>query len=116
MKKRAPKEMITDRFDQALVYASRLHRDQWRKGTQIPYVSHLLSVAALVIEHGGDEDQAIAALLHDAVEDQGGAPILDEIREQFGDRVAKIVNECTDAWEEPKPPWRARKESSLAKL
>ena len=108
--------MPSDRFDEALAYASRLHRDQRRKGTDIPYISHLMSVAALVLEHGGDEDQAIAALLHDAVEDQGGEPILEEIRLRYGDGVAKIVADCSDAWEEPKPPWRERKEAYLAKL
>ena len=67
---------LTDRFDDALVYASRLHREQTRKGSDIPYVAHLLAVCSLVIEHGGSEDQAIAALLHDAAEDQGGEPRL----------------------------------------
>ena len=73
-------------------------------------------LAALVIEHGGNEDQAIAALLHDAAEDQGGAEILEEIREKFGDAVADIVSDCTDAWTDPKPEWRPRKEAYLAKL
>lgn len=106
----------TDRFDDALVYASRLHRNQRRKGTDIPYVAHLLAVAALVIEHGGDEDQAIAALLHDAAEDQGGAATLAEIEARFGSAVARIVGDCTDSWCEPKPPWRARKQAYLEKL
>ena len=75
-----------------------------------------MSVAALVLEHTGNEDQAIAGLLHDAVEDQGGKPILEEIRVRFGDGVAKIVSDCTDAWEKPKPPWRARKEAYITKL
>lgn len=108
--------MVSDRFDEALVFASRLHRDQHRKGTDIPYVSHLLSVAALVLEHGGNEDQAIAALLHDAVEDQGGEPVLQEIRRRFGDAVAQIVADCTDAWTEEKSDWRPRKEAYLAAL
>jgi len=108
--------MLTDRFDEALSYASRLHRDQRRKGTDIPYISHLLSVAALVLEHGGDEDQAIAALLHDATEDQGGEATLIDIRGRFGDKVAAIVADCTDAWEEPKPAWRQRKENYIAHL
>lgn len=108
--------MLTDRFDEALAYASRLHRDQRRKGTSIPYISHLLSVAALVLEHGGNEDQAIAALLHDAVEDQGGPETLEAIRRRFGDTVAMIVADCTDAWEERKPEWRPRKEAYIAKL
>lgn len=107
---------LTDRFDDALVYASRLHRDQVRKGSGIPYVSHLLGVAAIAIESGADEDQAIAALLHDAVEDQGGSGQLLAIRERFGDRVAEIVDHCTDANTEPKPPWRERKEDYIASL
>lgn len=100
---------LTNRFSQALDYAAELHKTQYRKGTEIPYLSHLLAVCALVLEAGGDEDQAIAALLHDAVEDQGGAPTLDEIRHRFGDKVAEIVAGCTDAWVVPKPPWRERK-------
>lgn len=108
--------MLSDRFDEALAYASRLHRDQRRKGTDIPYISHLMSVAALVLEHGGNEDQAIAGLLHDAVEDQGGEPILEEIHARFGEAVATIVADCTDSWAEPEPPWRARKEAYIAKL
>ncbi len=108
--------MLSDRFDRALVYAHELHREQTRKGTRIPYISHLLGVSSLVIEHGGDEDQAIAGLLHDAAEDQGGEQTLAEIRRRFGDGVAAIVSDCTDAWIEPKPPWRARKEDYIAKL
>jgi (p)ppGpp synthase/HD superfamily hydrolase len=108
--------MLTQRFDNAFNFAHRLHRIQKRKGTEIPYISHLMTVAALVIEHGGDEDQAIAALLHDAAEDQGGAATLAEIRAAFGDKVAAIVSDCTDAWVEPKPPWRARKEAYIAAL
>jgi (p)ppGpp synthase/HD superfamily hydrolase len=106
----------TERFDDALSYASRLHRHQLRKGTRIPYVAHLLAVAAMVIEHGGNEDQAIAALLHDAAEDQGGEATLQEIRRRYGPAVAAIVADCTDAWTEPKPPWRERKEAYLAIL
>jgi GTP pyrophosphokinase len=82
----------------------------------VPYVAHVLSVAALVLEAGGDEDQAIAALLHDVVEDCGGAPVLEEIRHEFGERVARIVDGCTDTDEEPKPPWRERKERYLRHL
>jgi (p)ppGpp synthase/HD superfamily hydrolase len=106
--------MLTDRFDEALAYASRIHREQIRKGSNIPYVSHLLGVASLALEAGADEDQAIAALLHDAVEDQGGAERLADIRARFGDRVAEIVDHCTDADTIPKPPWRARKEAYIA--
>ena len=108
--------MLTDRFDDAFNYAHRLHRSQMRKGTTIPYISHLMTVAALVIEHGGNEDQAIAELLHDAAEDQGGAETLDDVRQRFGDAVAEIVSDCTDAWTDPKPEWRTRKEAYLAKL
>lgn len=108
--------MLTERFDEALAYASRIHRDQRRKGTNTPYLSHLLGTTAIALENGADEDQAIAALLHDAVEDQGGAARLDDIRARFGDRVAEIVAHCTDTDIEPKPPWRARKENYIASL
>lgn len=108
--------MLADRFDNAFHCAHRLHRTQTRKGTTIPYVSHLMAVAALVVEHGGSEDQAIGALLHDAAEDQGGAKTLEDIRGRFGDAVAEIVYDCTDAWTEPKPDWRPRKEAYLGKL
>jgi (p)ppGpp synthase/HD superfamily hydrolase len=107
---------LSTRFERALVFASRLHADQLRKGTPIPYISHLLVVAGLVIEQGGDEDAAIAALLHDAVEDRGGRPTLAKIRRRFGDSVAEIVEGCTDAFITPKPPWRERKEAYLAHL
>jgi GTP pyrophosphokinase len=109
-------QALTARFEDALAYAARLHARQVRKGSGIPYVAHLLSVAALVIEDGGDEDQAIAALLHDAVEDQGGDVTRQEIRRRFGDRVAAIVDGCTDADVSPKPPWRVRKEQYVAHL
>ncbi len=107
--------MLTSRFEDALIYATRLHAGQKRKATQIPYIAHLLGVTALVLEDGGDEDQAIAALLHDAVEDQGGVKILEEIRKFYGDRVADIVDGCTDAYQIPKPPWRERKEQYIIK-
>lgn len=112
----SPPGKLTDRFEQALAFAHGLHGQQVRKGTSIPYVSHVLSVAAIVLEHGGDEDEAIAALLHDAVEDQGGKAMSDEIRRRFGDRVADIVDGCTDADVSPKPPWRQRKEAYLSHL
>lgn len=99
-----------------MVYACRLHARQYRKGSRIPYFSHLLAVASLVLEHGGGEDEAIAALLHDAVEDQGGTPILAEIEARFGAPVASIVQGCTDAVTIPKPPWRERKERYIARL
>lgn len=103
---------LGERFVDALAYAARLHRQQTRKGTAIPYVGHLLAVASLVIEDGGDEDEAIAALLHDAAEDHGGAPRLADIRARFGPRVAGIVEACSDslaADPRRKAPWRARK-------
>ncbi|WP_422357003.1 HD domain-containing protein [Qipengyuania flava] len=111
-----PTNHLTERFDDALTYASRIHRAQRRKGADIPYVSHLLGVAAIAIENGATEDQAIAALLHDAVEDQGGAERLDDIGMRFGEEVARIVDDCTDSDMEPKPPWRARKEAYLTSL
>lgn len=111
-----PNTHLTERFDDALTYASRIHRAQRRKGADIPYVSHLLGVAAIAIENGATEDQAIAALLHDAVEDQGGAERLDDIRTRFGEEVARIVDDCTGSDMEPKPPWRGRKEAYLASL
>ena len=90
---------LTERFDEALLFASRHHREQLRKGSHVPYMTHLMSVSALVMEHGGSEDQAIAALLHDAVEDApagtGGA-VLAEVRSRFGDAVADIVRACSD--------------------
>lgn len=105
---------LTERFTKALTYACELHATQARKGTQIPYVSHLLAVGSLVLEHGGNEDEAIAAVLHDAVEDQGGAPTAAAIREKFGNRVADIVLGCSDTDVIPKPPWRERKEKYIA--
>ena len=108
--------ILTKRFDDALLYASYIHGGQVRKDTDIPYLSHLLSVAALTMEHGGNEDQAIGALFHDAAEDCGGEPRLTDIRRRFGDAVGDIVRDCTDSWVEPKPPWRARKEAYIASL
>jgi GTP pyrophosphokinase len=105
---------LTDRFEQALLFAAQRHSKQKRKGTQVPYVSHLLAVCALVLEHGGSEDEAIAALLHDAIEDR--AATLDEIRARFGDRVAGIVWACSDTDEYPKPPWKARKTAYIERL
>jgi len=107
---------LSERFDSALEFTSRLHRRQLRKGTTIPYVSHLLAVAGIALEHGADEDTAIAALLHDAVEDQGGAETLARIEERFGARVAAIVSACSDTDRTPKPPWRDRKEAYLEHL
>jgi (p)ppGpp synthase/HD superfamily hydrolase len=103
-------------FTEALVYAAELHNLQRRKGSGVPYVSHLMAVGALVLEYGGNEAEAIAALLHDAVEDQGGRERLAEIEAKFGTVVAKIVAGCTDAWTDPKPPWRQRKEEYIVRL
>src|ERR1039458_9293371 len=102
---------LTWRFDTAFQFASGLHHQQPRKGVSIPYIAHLMSVCALVLEAGGNEDQAIAALLHDAVEDQGGRPTLDTIRHMFGDRVANTVESCSDSMAikaSEKSPWRER--------
>jgi hypothetical protein len=107
---------LTSRFGEALVYASNLHSTQKRKASDVPYIAHLLSVTALVIEDGGDEDEAIAALLHDAIEDQGGGTTREEIRRRFGERVTAIVDGCTDAETLPKPPWWPRKERFIKSL
>ncbi len=107
---------LTTRFDDAMVYAADKHRHQLRKGSGIPYLGHLLSVAGYVIEAGGSETEAIAALLHDAAEDQGGEETLAEIREKFGDDVASIVSECSDTVVTPKPPWRERKQNYVRHL
>jgi (p)ppGpp synthase/HD superfamily hydrolase len=110
--------LLTNRFVEALGYAAELHLHQRRKGKGQPYVGHLLSVAAIVIQHGGGEDEVIAALLHDAVEDQGGLPRLDEIREKFGERAARIVDGCTDSYEVSgkKHDWHERKRAYIAKV
>lgn len=108
---------LSHRFGEALAFAFELHRDQRRKGgSKTPYVAHLLSVCAIVLEHGGTEDEAIAALLHDAVEDQGGDSARREIRSRFGARVAAMVDGCSDTDQQPKPPWRQRKEAYLCHL
>jgi len=110
------KPILTSRFEETLIFATCLHATQLRKGTTIPYVAHLLGVTNLVITHGGDEDEAIAALLHDSVEDQGGRPTLEKVRASFGDKVAAIVEGCTDTDEIPKPPFKPRKERYLNHL
>ena len=114
MKKKT--RILTSRFEEALVFAAQLHARHRKKGTKTPYIAHLLAVASLVITHGGNEDEAIAALLHDAVEDQGGRPTLKLIRGRFGKNVATIVDGCTDAYVDPKPPWKARKKRYLTHL
>jgi len=104
------------RFLRAVQFAAEKHAGQTRKASTIPYIAHLMGVASLVLEGGGDEDLAIAALLHDVVEDCGGVPMLKEVRRRFGARVAHIVDGCTDAYAIPKPPWRERKENYIRRL
>ncbi|MGA8274398.1 MAG: HD domain-containing protein, partial [Candidatus Sulfotelmatobacter sp.] len=104
------------RFRQAFLFAAAKHAGQTRKASTTPYIAHLMGVASLVLEFGGDEDIAIGALLHDVVEDCGGQPMLKEVRRRFGNRVAKIVDGCTDSYGEPKLPWRERKEKYIRHL
>ncbi len=108
--------MLGERFRRALDLTFELHRAQSRKGSGAPYLGHLLGVASIVIETGGSEDEAIAALLHDAAEDQGGHATVERIRAEFGDPVAAVVEECSDSFGEPKPPWRERKQAYLERL
>ena len=108
--------IYSERILDALGLMQELHGTQRRKCGGAPYITHLLAVASLVGEYGGNEDQFIAALLHDAVEDQGGMAVLQRIRELFRDEVGDLVWACTDAWEDPKPPWRARKEAHIARI
>jgi (p)ppGpp synthase/HD superfamily hydrolase len=109
---------LSNRFTEALTLACELHQRQSRKGTQIPYVAHLLAVASIALEHGATEDEAIAAVLHDAVEDQGGPPTAARIRDRFGDAVADIVDACSDTTgattKDEKPPWKERKQKYIA--
>ena len=108
--------LLSARFRNALDYATGLHAPQVRKGTDVPYITHLLAVCSLVLEDGGDEDQAIAALLHDAIEDQPrDGKTVKEIKRKFGDRVLAIVEACTDAMEHPKRPWIERKREYIAR-
>ncbi len=104
------------RLQRAFCYAAEKHAGQTRKRSAVPYLSHLMAVASLVLEAGGDEDMAIAALLHDVVEDSGGMPRLREVRKQFGPRVATIVEGCTDSFGEPKPEWVERKKDYLREV
>ena len=104
------------RFRRAFLFAADQHAEQTRKASTIPYVAHLMGVVSLVLEAGGDEDLAIAAMLHDVVEDCGGAPMLREVRRRFGRRAAEVVDGCTDADTYPKPPWRERKENYIRHL
>jgi len=114
-----PNQAFGPKFDEALLLAHDLHRRDIRKGTGRPYISHLLGVCSLTVDYGGDEEMAIAALLHDAVEDHGGRPMLDQIRERFGERVASIVDGCTDSYAidaTKKEPWHQRKQEYLARI
>jgi (p)ppGpp synthase/HD superfamily hydrolase len=107
---------LTSRFEDALIFATQLHAKQLRKGAAVPYIAHLLAVTSIVLENGGNEDEAIAALLHDAIEDQGGAATRELIRQRFGNNVVAIVDGCSDTDIYPKPPWKARKEKYIAHL
>jgi len=114
-----PFQPLTTRFDHALLFAGQVHRHQDRKKSGIPYISHLLGVASIVLDYGGDEDMGIAALLHDAAEDHGGRAMLHTIDQMFGPRVAKIVDGCTDAYGEEgkkKPDWETRKRGYLRRI
>ncbi len=108
--------MLSSRFEKALVYAAKAHAGHLRKGSSIPYVSHLLAVTSITLEHGANEDEAIAALLHDAVEDAGGKARLADIELKFGKGVANIVAGCTDTDKTPKPPWAERKRAYVAHM
>jgi (p)ppGpp synthase/HD superfamily hydrolase len=119
LKENIPSTFLTKRYLAAMEYAISQHKDQTRKQTNIPYISHCLAVSSLVLEAGGDEDQAIAGLLHDVAEDCGGEPRLVEIENLFGKRVAKIVRGCSDSLTESettKAPWKERKLEHLNKL
>lgn len=117
--KKSQREQFTVRFNAAFSYAASAHAGQTRKGTSRPFIGHLMSVAALVLEYGGDEEQAIAALLHDAVEAAGGRTRLEDIRRKFGRRVARIVAGCSDSFSEipaERPPWVNRKRAYIARV
>ena len=104
------------RFLAAFQFAAQKHDGQTRKAKSVPYLAHLMSVSSIVLEAGGNEDCAIAALLHDVVEDCGGRPMLREVEDRFGPDVARMVEGCTDSFEDPKPPWRQRKDEYLSRL
>ena len=107
---------LSNQFEEALIYATRAHGNQTRKKTGIPFIAHILGVTAIALEYGANETEAIGALLHDTVEDCGGAERLRDIREKFGDEVARIVDGCTDTYEAPKPPWLERKRAYVEHL
>ena len=106
-------ENLTERLDEAFRYAHEVHARQSKKGTTVPYLGHLMGVCSIVLDDGGNETQAIAALLHDAAEDHGGRARLEDIRSRFGDEVARIVEDCTDSWEKTPPPWVERKQAYI---
>jgi (p)ppGpp synthase/HD superfamily hydrolase len=106
-------ETLTNKLDRAFGYAHEVHDGQFKKGTSVPYLGHLMGVSSIVLGDGGSEDEAVAALLHDAAEDHGGRARLDDIRSRFGDDVARIVEDCTDSWDTPKPSWLARKQAYI---
>ncbi len=108
--------VLGPRFAEALTYTAQVHRDHWRKGTDVPYLAHLFAVAAIVLEDGGSEDEAIAALLHDAVEDRGGEERRADIERIFGPTVAGLVMECSDTASEDKEPWVARKQKYVGAM
>ena len=107
---------LSRKFEEALLYATRIHGGQLRKKTRIPYIAHIIGVTAIAMEYGANETEAIGALLHDAVEDCGGAKRLRDIERKFGRSVAKIVDGCTDTDQTPKPPWLTRKKEYIAHL
>ena len=108
--------LLSQRYADALAFSFAAHREQARKGSHVPYFAHLIGVSSLVMEYGGDEDQAIAALLHDAAEDQGGHAMLAQIEARFGSTVSEIVRGCSDSLEATKPPWRERKRQYVEHL
>jgi (p)ppGpp synthase/HD superfamily hydrolase len=108
--------ILSNRFSEALTYAAELHATQIRKGSGVPYIAHLLGTASIALEYGANEDEAIAALLHDSIEDRGGATTREAIRQRFGDTVTAIVDGCTDSDATSKPPWRDRKQAYIDRI
>ncbi len=105
--------ILNERIERALIFAASKHAGQTRKGSEVPYITHPVAVALLVHEHGGTENQVVAALLHDTVEDCGGLPVLEEIRERFGEAVADMVRAMTDSLDRERESWRERKQRAL---